>query len=500
MKKVAFLILTLLLISVNVFSQYLFTMDISANKIKYDLKRDIIYAIVSGSDANYANSLVAIDPYNGSVVNNIFIGSEPTDFVFTTDSNFLYFAFDGQAVIKKFDINKFEIAGEINLGSDPYNGTLYANSLAVLPDNDSTIIVSLKAKSVSPSYSGVVAYSNNTKLPKELPTFMFSATNIDYLLSTGKDTIYGYDASSSANDFYIICANPDSGVSLVSKHRDFAYLDKAKYENGLIFDDNGLAINPKIPTQLGNFSLGDTWNTYAHQSDSEKNKVFFCKVNDNNTDLDFFSYNRTTFSKESSYCIPNIISSDFEFPEASQLIRFGAKGLAAVIYDYYFSDKGSSICILNNSSFVDSIAPIDTSELAQLYILDTVYTYEHITVFDTLDVYNYVTIYDTTHLSTTDTLIVFQTTTNVNGNIIKSEISLYPNPASNYINFEISNSNVIENYNIKLYNTLGELFFDSQLTSDLLTIDISSYSKGTYILTLTNNLGQRIATKYVVVK
>jgi hypothetical protein len=88
----------------------------------------------------------------------------------------------------------------------------------------------------------------------------------------------------------------------------------------------------------------------------------------------------------------------------------------------------------------------------------------------------------------------------VNGNIINSEISLYPNPSSNYINVEITNSNVIENYNIKLYNTIGELFFDSQLTSDLLTIDISSYSKGIYILTLTDNWGQRIATKYVVVK
>ena len=501
MKKNTLLFLILGLLGSNTYSQYLFTIEMSTNQIKYDSKRELIYATVKGNDINYANSLVAINPYLGTVIDNIFIGSEPTEFVFTTDSNFIYIAFDEQAVVKKFDLNNFELISEINLGSDPYNGTLYANSLAVLPSNDSIIIVSLKAKSVSPSYSGVVAFSNGVKLPKELPTFMFSATNIDFLVSTGKDTLYGYDANSSANEFFVISAKPDSGITLVSKHRDFASLINVKYDDGLLFDDKGFVINPKIPAQIGKFPLDDSWETYPNQSDSKNNKVFFCKINGNEKNLDFYSYNRNTYAKQAVYSIPNIVSSQYSIPDVSQLIRFGEKGLAVVIFDdYYFSDKQSSICLLNNSSFVDTIAPPETSELAKLFILDTVYTYQHITVYDTSEVYNYVTIFDTTHLSTTDTLIFYQTKTNVNGNIIKSDISLYPNPSDNYINVEITNNIVIENYSIKLYNTLGELFFDSQLTSDLLTIDVSSYSKGTYILTLTNNYGQIVTTKYLVIK
>jgi hypothetical protein len=495
MKKITILISLLSLISLNVFSQYLFTMDISANQIKYDSKRDVIYAIVSGNDANYANSLVVINPYNGTVTNDLFIGSEPIEFEFTSDTNFVFAIFDNQPVVKKVDLNTFSIVESFGLGSDKSGESYYGISLATIPSSDSTIIVVRDIKSSS-GRGGTAMYNNG----KQLPKFIDEIYGPNKLVTTDCDTIYAFETDISSYNFYTVHATVDSGLTILDE-RNFISVRDPEFEGDFIFEDRGIVIDPTMPAQIGQYPLEDTWDTYPCQSDSKKNKVFFCKVNDNESDLDFFSYNRETFAKEASYTVPNIIPSDYSSPEASQLIRFGEKGLASIIYDdYYFSDKNPFISILNNSSFVDSIPPSDTSELAQLYILDTVYTYDHVTVYDTLDVYNYVTVYDTTHLSTTDTLIIYKTTTNVNGNIINSEISLYPNPASNYINVEITNSNVIENYNIKLYNTLGELFFDSQLTSDLLTIDISSYSKGTYILTLTNNWGQRIATKYVVVK
>jgi hypothetical protein len=42
--------------------------------------------------------------------------------------------------------------------------------------------------------------------------------------------------------------------------------------------------------------------------------------------------------------------------------------------------------------------------------------------------------------------------------------------------------------------------FNSLLISNLLTIDISSYMKGTYVLTVTDNYGLIVSTKYVVIK
>ena len=293
----------------------------------------------------------------------------------------------------------------------------------------------------------------------------------------------------------------DSGIQVVKEVSGLG-LQNAKFEGGLIFDDRGVIVDPTKPAQIGKVRLSDvSYESFPHQADSSKDKIFYAMIDNNQKDLKFVSYNRDTYAKIAEYSASNIIPTGYSIPETSQLIRFSSKGLACIISDdYYFSVKKPFICILNNSSFVDSIAPSSTSELAQLFVLDTVYTYEHKIVYDTLDVYNFVTIFDTTHLSTTDTLIIYKTNTNVNGNNIKSVVSLYPNPASNYINVEIVNGNVIENYNIRLYNTLGELFFESQLTSDLLTIDTSTYSKGTYILRLTNNWGQQIASNYIVIK
>lgn len=480
-------------LGLNAYSQYLFTIDVSANHIEYDSKRELIYATIKGDDSHYANSLIAINPYDGTITKNIFIGSEPTDFVFTMDSNFIFIIFDEQPMVKKFDLESFTVIQETNLGISQYNGAYYGKSLAVLPDNDTSVIVSRKYKGVSPDFGGVAIYSNGKKLPYETS----GHHGPEYLVNTGNDTIYAY-----ASNFFSLQARPDSGIVIIQEIDDLG-LTKAKYEKGLIFDDHGKIVDPKIMAQMGKISLNDDYGfqSYAHQADFSNNKVFFSAANNGNVNIDFYSYNRTTFGFIDKYSIPNVIPSGYSTPAVSQLIRFGKKGLATTVYDsYYFTEESPFIAILNNSSFVDSISPEDTSELAQLFVLDTVYTYEHVIVYDTLDVYNYISIYDTTHLSTTDTLIFYQKTTNVNGNIIKSEISLYPNPTNNYINIEITNNNVIENYTVRLYNTLGELFFDSQLTSNLLTIDISSYSKGTYILTLTNNFGQKVATKYVVVK
>ena len=59
----------------------------------------------------------------------------------------------------------------------------------------------------------------------------------------------------------------------------------------------------------------------------------------------------------------------------------------------------------------------------------------------------------------------------------KKSLKIYPNPASNKINIEN-----VDSEEIHIYNLLGKRIYSTIATSDLVTIDISSFKTGIYIL------------------
>ena len=71
-----------------------------------------------------------------------------------------------------------------------------------------------------------------------------------------------------------------------------------------------------------------------------------------------------------------------------------------------------------------------------------------------------------------------------NGQLI---MKIYPNPVENYLNLEFIKSPVTP-YTIKLYNSLGKLVLQKQSHFNSKQIlNLSGYSKGLYILSITLN-------------
>ncbi len=62
-----------------------------------------------------------------------------------------------------------------------------------------------------------------------------------------------------------------------------------------------------------------------------------------------------------------------------------------------------------------------------------------------------------------------------------SEINVYPNPASNYINIDINNSPENSISSIKIYNNQGQIVLN-QLMNQEDRIDVSRFNNGIYIL------------------
>jgi hypothetical protein len=484
MKKIFLVTLLIFSCFVSATAQYMFTLQINTNRIAFDSKRNVILATVNGNDDNYANSLVSINPYTGKVLKNVFVGSEPTKLFFTTDSNYIFICFDDLMSIKKFDLNSFTVVQEIKLGLNGSYGMYYGESIAVLPNNDSTIIVTMKTNNSYVEPSGAVVFSNGKQLPNVASD---RVNNPDDLLSTGTDTIFGYTTSSTSYSFCSILVSPDSGASIL-KMQWFTSLTNPQYYNGFVYDDLGIRINPNTPSIVDTFNLHYNYGfqSFACAPDISKNKIFYSGANNDDPNIEFYRFNKTTTKLEAQYTISNIIPQSYQIPAVSQLIRFGNNGLATTVYDnYYFTTNKPFLAILNNSSFVDSVHQIDTSSISKLVVNDTIFT--HIQILDTVNSIqkDTITFYATKYIATHDTLVLYSQLYKTIPDSIISTVRLIASPKSNSLSVVTDNYNFIPNFVLQIVDESAKELLNTTLISENFDIDISNFGKGTFKILLT---------------
>ncbi len=80
-------------------------------------------------------------------------------------------------------------------------------------------------------------------------------------------------------------------------------------------------------------------------------------------------------------------------------------------------------------------------------------------------------------------------------NSFDNDISVYPNPARDEVTVQLGNG--MKDINLKMYNVVGELVYQSLLMNQQSTIDISSFARGVYTLEIENNEA-RVFRKLVV--
>ena len=82
----------------------------------------------------------------------------------------------------------------------------------------------------------------------------------------------------------------------------------------------------------------------------------------------------------------------------------------------------------------------------------------------------------------------------INEIITQSEILVYPNPASEIINFDIG---MFKDFQLLIYNQLGQVVLEDKLTQGNNTINISNLKKGIYFYKLQNTNEKTISGKFV---
>lgn len=95
------------------------------------------------------------------------------------------------------------------------------------------------------------------------------------------------------------------------------------------------------------------------------------------------------------------------------------------------------------------------------------------------------------------------TTVNNSGFVQAKIVKCYPNPAISFVNFELTNNNLIsKNYTLDVYSFTGKKMYSATISSEKITLTLSNdFYRGIYVYQVRNKSGKILETgKFQVTK
>jgi Secretion system C-terminal sorting domain len=151
-------------------------------------------------------------------------------------------------------------------------------------------------------------------------------------------------------------------------------------------------------------------------------------------------------------------------------------------------------CILNG------LYNKDTSKIVRVVLMDSCAN----GIFDT----TVLTIIDTVRFVITDTLIVNSTDTlylkwfvsALNGGSNNNDITIYPNPSSDFITIDISGNNSSDNFDLEIYNSSGQIVYNEKQIHRKHKIDLKpNFSAGVYTIIIKSKVGETYLSKKLII-
>jgi len=108
-------------------------------------------------------------------------------------------------------------------------------------------------------------------------------------------------------------------------------------------------------------------------------------------------------------------------------------------------------------------------------------------------------IYEPTFCSVTDTLIIDVTLTSISEPNNVNTIKVYPNPAKDFVIINTGDYNTMNDYTIRIENTLGQMVFETISNQQEFQIDVNTFGGyGTYIIKIIDNTSNVIETRKLI--
>jgi trimeric autotransporter adhesin len=214
--------------------------NISTNDIIFDpFTRKIYGSVPSTATQVTGNSIVAIDPFPGTIGTPMPIGSEPHRLAESDDGKYLYIGLDGAKSLTRLDLTTpTPTQGPVY----PLSYTSYgqansfaAGELAVMPGNNSSL-------AVNTGYNGVVGILDVAGSTATMRPTIVSGPGVSSLTLPNSSTLYSVDTYSSGAMFYRSNVT-GSGVTSIDSST-LPNMGLFRLVNGLVYGVNGGVADP----------------------------------------------------------------------------------------------------------------------------------------------------------------------------------------------------------------------------------------------------------------
>lgn len=246
---------------------------IPSNDIVFSPLTQRLYASIPSSAGLMGNSIAIIDPVRASVVQTIFVGSEPNKLALSEDGATLYVALDGQAAIRSIDLLSRTASQPFLFSTSPE--LLTAQDIQFIPGSKDTLAIA-KSQLGTAGYfpRGVSIFDHGILRPTSTPDPIDGQEQdlINVIESDGStDTLIGYNGYSTEFGIRVLKMTAD-GVSVKTcfEHRTMGFFVDMAFRQGKLFFTNGDVLNATDLTPLGLFPANG-----PVEPDVTENRVYF---------------------------------------------------------------------------------------------------------------------------------------------------------------------------------------------------------------------------------
>lgn len=300
------------------------TIPQQSNDLVSDPVHQVIYLSVPGVATANPNTIAVINEANAGISTSQFAGSNPNVLAISDDSSLLYAGIDGSASVQRFILPALTPDINYSLGTSSSSGPYYALDLQAAPGEPDTTAVTLGVStSGKVAQGGIVIYDNSKPRPTFAPGFGSAGSTALYdSIQWGSDATQLFAANNEdiGFDFYTLSVN-SSGVTLDDDYPSAfsSFNNRIHFDpgTGIVYSDDGHALNPATGLPVGNFST-----TGIMVPDSTLNRAFFLTQTSSSSVVVIESFNLNEFSLIGSITIPSISGNPL------RLVRWGSNGLA----------------------------------------------------------------------------------------------------------------------------------------------------------------------------